>query len=759
MNRVKQFVGYVRQAIKPTEPAWRSATIAIAVFWLLFLVFHSIPLLITDFTFEKLIGFLTVVIALVLGGIAAVLALRFANSLPLRFTLTLLIPAPLIMLSLGVFGTKGTLVLYGAGLVSIIFIAGSIGTLLSEGLRPATQKVNAIVLLTGLVGISISIYMVFIRYEDPNPLLQSYQLADRTLDLPDPSERGSHKVGYTTYGSGEDPHRTEYSTEVGFQSESVDASKLIDNWEKLVGWSRSSYWGFGPDALPVQGRVWYPVDDGPFPLVLIVHGNHTMEDYSDTGYGYLGELLASRGYIVVSVDENFLNSSIGDFINPLEPRIKEENDARGWLLLEHLKQWRDWNQQEDHLFSGKVDINNISLIGHSRGGEAVAIASYFNDLSYYPDDATLSFGYHFEIKSVIAIAPVDGQYKPRERGTPVRGTSYFSIHGSMDGDVSSFMGLTQFNRVELSNKDQIAATLYIFGANHGQFNTSWGNADALIDWALNKDAIMPEEDQRQIARVYFSALLDMVHRGKHQYLPLFRDAAYGASWLPDTYYVNNIREYNTEWLLNFEEDGDPGTSSHPGIVQTENLSRWFESWHSLKWEPLETHVVTLAWDKEFSADASYTVTFDEPMEFIKGDALVFSVSQGTGSTMPDGHEANGEESAETDDEEVTSNKDPEPLNWTIVIADSDDNELQVQLASVRQLYPQVKEDTLKPQFAYGSPQSEIVLQHFQFPYSSFENAGAFNGQLSRVEFRFDDSPKGIIVLDDLGIRRKEALQF
>jgi hypothetical protein len=51
-----------------------------------------------------------------------------------------------------------------------------------------------------------------------------------------------------------------------------------------------------------------------------------MKDFSDPGYAYLGELFASRGFIAVSVDENFLN---GD--------IRSENDARAYVLLEHLK--------------------------------------------------------------------------------------------------------------------------------------------------------------------------------------------------------------------------------------------------------------------------------------------------------------------------------------------------------------------------------------------------------------------------------------
>jgi hypothetical protein len=75
---------------------------------------------------------------------------------------------------------------------------------------------------------------------------------------------------------------------------------------------RSRYWGFDVTNLPLNGRVWYPDGDGPFPLALIVHGNHFMMDYSDPGYDYLGQLLASRGIILVSVDQNFLNGSWTD---------------------------------------------------------------------------------------------------------------------------------------------------------------------------------------------------------------------------------------------------------------------------------------------------------------------------------------------------------------------------------------------------------------------------------------------------------------
>jgi hypothetical protein len=187
-----------------------------------------------------------------------------------------------------------------------------------------------------------------------------------------------------------------------------------------------------------------------------------MEAFSDPGYAYLGELLASQGFIVVSVDENFLNSSLSDMVDPINSRPSKENDARGWMLLEHLAQWRRWNSDPAHPMFGRVDMERIGLMGHSRGGEAAAVAAAFNGLSHYPDDATLPFDYGFKIGAVVAIAPVDGQYKPRERPTPLKDTNYFVIHGSLDGDVTSFMGASQFSRIALTGQAPATkAQLYV----------------------------------------------------------------------------------------------------------------------------------------------------------------------------------------------------------------------------------------------------------------------------------------------------------
>ena len=97
---------------------------------------------------------------------------------------------------------------------------------------------------------------------------------------------------------------------MAIKTRTVDASEFFKDFNGWKRWARKKYWGFDVDKLPLNARVWYPDGAGPFPLVLIVHGNHEMAEFSDPGYAYLGELLASRGFILASIDENFLNSGL-----------------------------------------------------------------------------------------------------------------------------------------------------------------------------------------------------------------------------------------------------------------------------------------------------------------------------------------------------------------------------------------------------------------------------------------------------------------
>lgn len=360
------------------------------------------------------------------------------------------------------------------------------------------------------------------------------------LSVENPSEQGSHSVTTFTYGNGEDNHRDEFRHGVELISDSVDASAYINEWKRY----RTFFWGFDETSLPLNGRVWMPEGEGTFPLVLMVHGNHTMENFSDGGYGYLGELLASRGYIAVSVDQNFLNYSNWTGIPSNDMKL------RAWLLMHHLLQVEAFHETPDTPFYDKVDLQRVSLIGHSRGGQAVAMVADYE--RWFSEEDSLNGIEDIGIEGVVAIAPTDRQVD--DMRAELDNVSYLTLHGARDGDVHNYHGDRQYGRVSIpGDNGHFKAGVYIAEANHSQFNTDWGRMDMRLPGGvfLNRAQMMSEEEQRQVAEVYISAFLESAVKENDQYLPLFRDVRYGKEWLPNTQYITRFENSEFMPLVNY----------------------------------------------------------------------------------------------------------------------------------------------------------------------------------------------------------------
>jgi len=396
----------------------------------------------------------------------------------------------------------------------------------------------------------------------------STALAQQTITAPNPANPGTHAVKTLFYGSGTDERRPEFKGGVTIKTKTVDVSPFA-SIPAAQAKTRKEFWGFDLKKAPINGRVWYPGGPGPFPLALIVHGNHNWRQFSDPGYAYLGELLASRGFIMASVDENFING------------LSAENDGRAWLLLKHLEAWKQFNEAEDGPLRGKVDMTRIALMGHSRGGEAAALAATFNRLKYYPDNFKQEFKFNFDVKSVVAIAPVDGQYKPTGQFTPLENVNYLLIHGSHDGDVSTAQGLRQYERLRFTDgQPWFKSVIFMYRANHGQWNTVWANKDSGPRSARSLDlrALIDGDGQREFAKVVISGFLEATLNGRKEYLPVFRDHRTAGHWLPKTMYTTRFQESGYRALAEFDGDVDLTTGSAHGVTITaEHLSTWNEN--------------------------------------------------------------------------------------------------------------------------------------------------------------------------------------
>lgn len=347
----------------------------------------------------------------------------------------------------------------------------------------------------------------------------------RVTELADPGAPGPFAVRTFSYGSGTDRLRPAFGAGAALRTPTVDGTPAL----RQLGWGadeiRAWFWGFGLAELPLNGLVWMPVGEGPFPLVLMVHGNHAMGDFSEPGYAYLGEHLASRGLVAVSVDEDFLNGSwAGEWGG-------SEQLARAWLLLVHLDLWRGWTADAANELHGKVDMTRVALIGHSRGGEAASIAAMLASASSSPALGLQPWPTGLAVRAVVAIAPSDGQYD-RTR-VILRDTDYLTLQGGHDGDATAWMGIRQYARTVVRDGG-FRAAIWSYRSNHGQFNDVWGRSDQgpLGGALLDLGPLAAPEDQRDVARTAIGAFLEASLLGRTDYRDLFRRPMLGRDWLP-----------------------------------------------------------------------------------------------------------------------------------------------------------------------------------------------------------------------------------
>jgi len=674
----------------------------------------------------------------------------------------------------------------GKTLITIISILT--GSLLAGGVfsihrnwkqsRWINRIINLGCIVAGAAGLIIGGIFIFKEGVDTDQPVNAARNSDYRplhISLTDPSMEGEFQVLELTYGSGKDRHRPEFGEEVDIRTDSVDGSRFVSNWEKLHGKARTRYWGFDDESLPLNARVWYPDGEGPFPLVLIVHGNHLDQDFSDPGYEYLGRLMASRGYIFASIDENFINGSWYDMFD----HLTEENDCRGWLLLKHIELWHEWNSDTASVFYRRLDTTNIALIGHSRGGEAVAIAACFNQLPYYPDDATVAFDFNFGIRSVMAIAPVDGQYRPAKSGTRFSNVNYFVIHGSNDMDMQSYHGMRQMQRIKFDDDSyHFKAGLYVFGANHGQFNTGWGRDDVSPPGIAmyNRKQIMPGDEQEKIAMVFISAFLEATLNDREEYIRLFQDYRSGIEWLPETVFLSQFEDTRCEFICDFQEDIDLSTTSlDGGSIGMENLTVWKERTVPMKWGDQDTRAVYLGWNQEEkdSLVASFTIKQSTANSIMTDStfSLYFMLADANEDSNPYPEETDEESEKESeleddkaDDEEDVKKGDKEDdedndkreaIDFSIELRDSTGNTACLLLSSISALQPQIEVTLMKANLLSDNPEGEVVFQNYLIPLKMFRTSqtNLDIGGIHSIRLIFNRTEEGVVILDNIGFRK------
>jgi hypothetical protein len=334
-------------------------------------------------------------------------------------------------------------------------------------------------------------------------------------------------------------------------------------------------------------------------------------------------------------------------------------------------------------------------------------------------------------------------------------------------DVQSFMGTRQFSRVSFSGEEYFfKCALYIYGANHGQFNSVWGRHDysSPVIEMMNVKPVIPLEDQQKIGKVYISAFLETTLHGEKAYERIFQDYRSAREWLPPTIYLSQYVDSDTRMICTFQEDINLTSSDLPGVqIKGENLKLWSEKKVSMKWGTRDTSAVYLGWDNsEDQERASYTITLPETeSNYSSYSSLVFAMAD-TGQDPP---EDDSEKDSEKPDKGTEPDKKEKPerefIDCSIVLIDRAGVSAVLPLTHFSGLQPIIKVQVAKAAFMNKNKDSEVVFQSFEFPLNDFIEANPELNpeELHQVAFVFDRTPEGVVVLDDIGFRSRDKIRL
>ncbi|HSU17359.1 hypothetical protein [Longimicrobium sp.] len=233
---------------------------------------------------------------------------------------------------------------------------------------------------------------------------------------------------------------------------------------------------------------------GKLPVVVLVHGHTEVLVASHTGFTYLQNYLASKGIVSVSVDTNAANAFDSYVL------------MRAHLVLGALDVLRELAApKKDHPFSDRLDFDNVGMLGHSRGGDAVVLAAIMNPDR--PDDKKC------KITAVCALAPTDLTGPKQATGGDSRLTndhaSFFAvIYGALDGDVvggrsdGTGTGFRLYDRASAQK-----SMVFLDRCCHNPFNTIWEKNDrSLLQSDIDNGRVLDWLSHHEVGKAYIGGL-------------------------------------------------------------------------------------------------------------------------------------------------------------------------------------------------------------------------------------------------------------
>lgn len=203
----------------------------------------------------------------------------------------------------------------------------------------------------------------------------AFLYGDALPDAPELSARGDYKVGVRTLNlvnsgqidilnskGGNDPlYDRPLTVEVWYPA-SVEGTEISVVYNEVMGISTDSLRPLTPFTFKGRAvRDVKPLKENVYPLVIVSHG-YVGSRYLMT---YLTENLASKGYVVVSIDHT--DSTFKDANAFQSTLLNRSKDIR--FVLNEIERLSATNSKDD--LEGTVDTNTTAILGYSMGGFGV----------------------------------------------------------------------------------------------------------------------------------------------------------------------------------------------------------------------------------------------------------------------------------------------------------------------------------------------------------------------------------------------------
>ena len=269
-----------------------------------------------------------------------------------------------------------------------------------------------------------------------------------------------------------------------------------------------------PLIVQLHGQAYSCATDDPDANWPCPPGVRSVPSYR--GYDYLGEALARRGFVVVSLSANGINAFIGT------------STQRAHLINRQLAMWQKLaatgmgplaGRFRDPAtgrtaavdFRGRVDMRRVGTMGHSVGGLGVMRQAADRFRGEWPAGVT--------IRAVVPIASVYFEENEGDNSDTLITKIPFAV-------VSAECWSTGADRQYFDNargKNTVPAYLVtVRGANHSFFNTQWSPSSG--QWGASDDSTCPdnparlsETTERQVAVEYLTAYYERTLRDDRRY--------------------------------------------------------------------------------------------------------------------------------------------------------------------------------------------------------------------------------------------------